>query len=108
MIIGIITASFFIDECFLAIWSRVRKNPKLIKIHCIGGYLSLIFALMHFLTVLKLWQQRPIIMNVSGCIMLIGIALMCILFLIRKNKPTIHKILALVITIMLGIHIYRA
>lgn len=106
MILGIITATFFIGECLLAILSRARKNSMLIKLHCIGGYITLVFALIHFLTVLKLWHQRPVIMNVSGCIMLICIALICILFLIRKNKPTIHKILAVVITIMLSIHIY--
>lgn len=106
MIIGIITATFFIGDCFLAIWSRVRKKPKLIIIHCIYGYIMLILALIHFLTVLMLWHQRPIIMNISGCIMLVCIVLMCILFLKHKNNSKIHKILTIVIAIMLGIHIY--
>ena len=110
MVLGIVTAIFFLAECSLFLWNRYSKkrNLGLIKIHCIGGFATLILACLHFVTVLKLWKQRPLLMNVSGCMMLGCMAVMCILFLIKRkqNRMTIHRILAGVIFLMLGIHIY--
>ncbi len=108
MILGIITAIFFLAECMLFLWNRFRKSPskRIMKIHCIGGFVTLTLAAVHFISVLQLWWQRPLLMNISGCVMLVCIATICILFIIKKNKAAVHRILACIVIAMLGMHIY--
>ncbi len=108
MILGIITAIFFLAECMLFLWNRFRKSPskRIMKFHCIGGFVTLILAAVHFISVLQLWWQRPLLMNISGCVMLVCIATICILFIIKKNKAAVHRILACIVIAMLGMHIY--
>lgn len=108
MTLGIITAIFFLAECMLFLWNRFRKSPskRIMNIHCIGGFVTLTLAAVHFISVLQLWRQRPLLMNISGCVMLVCVAMICILFIIKKNKAAAHRILACIVIAMLGVHIY--
>ena len=111
MIFGILLAILLIIESvFLRVLKLNKRIPKdiLLKIHCALGFSISALACIHFAFVLSLWKQRPLFMNITGCVMFAFIIMIAILNIGKKNKLklTIHKILALSTFVFLGAHIF--
>lgn len=108
MLLGILTAVVFLFQCTLPFIKKHCKHlhPFLAKLHCIVGFSVLVPAILHFFTALKLWRQRPLLMSLSGCVMLFLLAVMCLLSVQKKFAKKKHRILAITITFLLGVHIF--
>ena len=113
MTIGIILAVIFL-LVIANILLKKNKNPTFRKItsviHKFLGVLFLGVAIAHLALVLPLIKQRPIAMYLIGFIMIACAIAALLSYLFRKKLKqhwiTIHKIVALVISICLVIHIY--
>lgn len=110
MIFGTIATLLFLFECILFIVNRAakKKNKILLKAHCIAGFLTVAFSCVHLITVLSVWKQRPLMLNITGIIMLICMIFTCILCTGKRNKVKmrLHRILAVIIIALLCAHIY--
>ena len=107
MILGIITAVVFLFECSIAILQMKKKvNKTIYKIHRYGGYLMLLLSIVHMFMILKVWNNRPIIMNICGCMMCMCILLICLLCGRKKKSLYIHKVLTIILVFLLCVHIY--
>lgn len=108
MLLGILTAVVFLFECTLPFIKKHCKHPHpfLARLHCIVGFSVLVLAILHFSAALKLWRQRPLLMSLSGCLMLFLLLVMCLLSLRKKHAKKLHRILAITAAILLGVHIF--
>lgn len=114
MIYGIIAAILFLLEGVIVFAFKVKKHNKprsLIRILSIISFLLVIVTGIHLITVLDLWRQRPLLMNLTGLIMAAIIVIHFILYIISSSRNNELKLSSLkytviIIFILLAIHVY--
>ena len=106
MILGIASAVLFIFECVFPAINKlnVKKRKVLVRAHCIAGFALFAVSAAHLASTIPLWNSRPMIMSVLGCVMTAGIAAICIMSAAKKHNKRLHAAITALIGIILCVH----